>query len=226
MKKLVMAVAAVVGLGFISAHAEEVDFDGQANGKLSFMEVIKNADSCQNDKITYEQPKPMAVSFENTKETISPSIIIAVDVAIKNVISSSAAQDNKLVKENLEQLLKKGSFEQKYEFVYGAEKVYHFPDQLPGKSVAQIQHEGMDAWATKSLTHVCIESVPETLCLDKQVCKYTCVIVGATVATWGSVNGVWQIIIPAAVGTEVCKDVCANVPVCTTSQRCVKWDTI
>jgi len=227
MKKLIIAVAALVGLGLGLAHAEGVDFDGKTIGPMSFMEAIKNTDSSQNDNIVYEQPKPVAVSLGNIGETIfSPRIVIAVDEAIKSVISSSAAYKNQLVKENLEQLLKIGTFEQKYEFVYGNETVYHFPSLKDPGVAHMLDGRITNTGTVKSLTHACIETVSETICVDKTVCKYTCILMGGAAAVYGSVNGVWQIIIPAQIATEVCKDICANVPLCTTSERCVKWDLI
>jgi len=231
MNKLMILTIAVIGLGLVSAHAEEMNFDGNTLsliGKPGFMEAIQNTSLFQNDNMGCERLKPTVVSLGNTTSTVfSPRMAAALDEAIKGVIYSSARYDNKLVKENLEQLLAKGTFEQKYEFVYGAERVYHFPDSYTGKSVAQ-EPNGKQASAgnMKSLTHACIETVSETLCVDKTVCKYTCVLMGGAAAVYGSVNGVWQIIIPAQIATQVCKDVCENVPLCTTSERCIKWDTI
>jgi len=67
MKKTNILIAVLAVLAAASeARAEEikVDFDGE-KGAIGFMEAIKAVDSCQNDKIACEQPKPVAVSVGN-----------------------------------------------------------------------------------------------------------------------------------------------------------------
>lgn len=229
MKKLMIVMMIVIdlGLGFVHAEEMQVDFDGIGINRMNFMEAIKNADSGQNDKITHEQLKPMVVSSGNMEMTVfGLRMLTAMDESIKNAISYSAAHNNQLVRKNLEQLLKTGAFEQKYKFVYGSEKVYRFLDNLTGKGMAQMP-DGMNTEIINSsriyMEYKCVEYAYDRVCVDKMVCKYACVLMGGAAAVYGSVNGVWQIIIPAQIATEVCKDICANVPICVDTPRCVKY---
>ena len=50
MEKLIMAVAAVVGLGVGFVHAEVVNFDGKGMDTVSFMETIRTVDVSQGDR--------------------------------------------------------------------------------------------------------------------------------------------------------------------------------
>ena len=61
--KIAVAVFAVIiaAASIVRAEGFDVDFTGKSIGSMSFMEAIKNADSCQNNKIGCEEPKAEAV---------------------------------------------------------------------------------------------------------------------------------------------------------------------
>lgn len=227
MKKSNILIAVLMAIAAAPmANAAEIDFDGRNSGSLRSVNFAINNSGINQD--IPEIPAPTVESrkiqdldidsmsgddLKRMKHRLNSSIKTAIDYCNKNHLDD--------MQNNFAALLAHGTIKDKNDFVNNRAAKYVFPVMKTlGAEILEAS-----SGQQKGGNPYCVAWGKQNVCVDKMVCKYTCIIVGATVATWGSVNGVWQIIIPAAVGTEVCKDVCANVPICADVPYCTQWET-
>jgi len=222
---LIAAFAMIAAASAIQAQEAAIDFDG---GSASPIRSVNFAIAhAEIDQEVPEIPAPQMVSsgnrvqeinslssedLEKLNNRLNSSIRTAIDYCDRNHLD--------VLKNNFADLLTRGTVKEKYGFVNNSSGKYTFQNKKPFGSAILEPSAGQQ----KGANPYCVAWGTQNVCVDKTVCKYTCVIVGATAATWGSVNGVWQIIIPAAVGTEVCKDICENVPICADVPYCTQWE--
>ena len=149
MKKLTMAVAAVVGLGLGFVHAEDmVDFDRQeANSLRAVSFDTANSAYTAREAIAIPEPGNPQVSGDN-KEALA----VKLDWSIKTGIEYCELHKQFILKNKLIKLLQNGTFDEKYKFVYDiGEKSYRLN---------------------------CLASHQEQVCIDREVCKNVCVAGG------------------------------------------------
>lgn len=230
MKKLMVAAAAIgfFGAGFANAGgvALNFDFDGRGSGARNFMEAIKAPDSCRNDNIACEQPKPTLVSLESTgtpvepktagaarkeEPVFNPRMVADMDASIGSAIAY--VNNHRLgspLRSGFECLRDQGTLKQKYDFVY-AEKgsIHTFPDncmQQPTKSPGVCS---------------CLEYSYHDVCHDvttyHDVCK---VVAGACVVT-GMLGGVP--ITTCAPAYMLCEAIATIIPSCLPQKYCSNW---
>lgn len=90
MKKLIIAMVVSLGVGFVHADEIKADFDGKKGMGVSFMDLLKTADSCQNDKIECAAPAP---------EKVEPAVIVVYnnEVKIKVSMKNGSVEKNETV---------------------------------------------------------------------------------------------------------------------------------
>ena len=208
MKKLIIIVAAAIGLGLVSAHAGEIDFDGKTTGAMGFMETTKSSDSRQNDNIMYEQPKPASVSFGNMEEPVfSPRIVAAMDESIGSAIAYvNTHRLGSQLRTGFECLRDQGTLAEKSGFVYAADgSGYALPDRcmLP---------------STKG-TCICTAWDWRDVCHDTTVYKDVCEQVAGVCAAGSWIGGVWTIG-ECTAAYMVCKAVATIIPSCIPVKYC------
>jgi hypothetical protein len=194
MKKLIMAVATVVGLGLGFVHAEEIDFDGKKTNALRTVSFdTANSSYMRKEEIAIPQPgKPEVVTVSG--DAIASSginkeyLTIKLDWSIKTGIEYCEIHKQFVLKNELIRLLQNGTFAEKYEFVYTTGR--------------------------KSRRLNCLASHKEEVCIDREVCKNVCTAGGVVcyVASGGNTL--------CGPGAAVCSLVCTMVPKCTTVTVC------
>ncbi|HAH31598.1 MAG TPA: hypothetical protein DCL44_04725 [Elusimicrobia bacterium] len=214
MKRLILAVAAVAGLGLGVVHAEDikVDFDGKALGGINFMEAIKTADSSQNDNIACEKPKPAAVLTVEAEPVFSPRMLIAMDEAIGSAMAYVNANNlAPQLRDGFECLRDQGTLEQKYDFVYAVKGSTH---TLPENCLLPTRSPGVCT---------CSEYSYRDVCHDVTVYKDVCEQVGGLCAAGSWVGGVWTM--PECTATYmICKAVATIIPSCIPERYCSNWN--
>lgn len=230
MKKTSILIAMFAVIATASAARAEInmDFDGKNAGSIRSVNFdLNNAeinqeipatpapvpDINQNAPLTQNIDSMSADDREKLNARLNSSIRTAMDYCNRNRLND--------LRDRFAVLLVRGEIKEKFRFVNNPEKKFVFQNNGPIGTALLAAASGQQ----KGGNPYCVAWGKQNVCVDKMVCKYTCIVVGATVATWGSVNGIWQIIIPAAIGTEVCKDVCANVPICADVPYCTQWET-
>ena len=222
MKKLVIAVAVIVGMEFGLVHAE-VYFDGQKADapKTVNFGIVNN--TCENGNlISVPDPEKPAISTVSdvagvTAHDDNKTAVAKLDWSIKFSIENSKKNNADLMQENLKKLLVYGTIEEKRSFVYGNEKKYTFPSRI-------VQGFAADSKSQWDLKHVskgipaCISWGSKEVCVDRQDCKDVCVA-GAVVCY--AVTSIFAVVSTvcgpgAAVCTLTCviKPECTNIPVC------------
>lgn len=220
MKKsnILMAVVAVLVAGASVAKAENnLDFDGKRSGGTSFADLLKTADSCQNENINCEQPKPVPVLTEtlgkpsifkaegeiiSNQRVFSPVEIIAMDDVIKGAINYANSHQASVISPRISLLLKNGTPEQKYEFINTpGSSLYRFPASISAPS------------------RYCISWGSKQTCVNKTVYHDVCKeMAGACVVT-GWVAGV--AVTQCAPAYLVCEAVATIIPECFDVPYCI-----
>jgi len=220
MKKsnILIAMFAVIIAVASTVKAEDVvSFDGnKGGGSVSFADLLKPADSCQNDNIKCEQPKPVPVMAENSgrpsifkakgeiissQRVFSPTEIMAMDAAIESAITYANTHQASVISPRILQLLKNGTPAQKFEFI-NTERGSRY--QFPGDAASS---RYCTSWGTKQ---TCVN---ETTYHD--VCK---TMAGACVVT-GWVAGV--AVTSCAPAYLVCEAVATIAPRCFDVPYCI-----
>lgn len=216
MKKIIMAVAAVVGLGLGFAQAgPSVNFDGNGAGSVNFMEEIKNARGMADDGIP-EPGKPAIIPLPGTGNSLcaGPEADSRLNSEIRYSIDYSEKNKFTLVRDNLENLLANGSIEEKCKFVHGDQKRYTFPSRLaPDFAVDRKDaRHGMDFGRISKGTPVCISWAFKEVCVDKTVWNNVCNLVAGACVVTGWLNGVP--VTNCAPAYMVCRAVATILPEC------------
>lgn len=240
MKKLMMAVMAVVGLGLGFAQAQVMDFDGRTMGALNFKEAIKTAmeksGECHvvcdsNNKCTtictYNKdtvgalaavpaPTPIKVDAFDTKAEEAE-----LNRAIGTAIKDCEKKEFVTMKSKFEKLLAEGLLQEKRDFVYNNKQTYEFPRRLfTGMEVAKTD----TVTSLLNMTKNCVawETKQECVTNRKEVCHTNCAAatlvclavagVTAPVCTWAA---------------PVCAIACAFVDdtVCNDVKYCTQYAT-
>lgn len=216
MKKILMAVAAVVGLGLGFAHAgPSVNFDGNGEGSMNFMEEIKNARGTMAGDIP-EPGKPAFIALQETGKgpCVGPDADSKLNSAIRYSIDYSEKNKFTLVQNKLENLLANGSMEEKYQFVHGDQKRYTFPSRLAPDFVADTKdaRHGTDFGRISKGTPVCLSWAFKEVCVDKTVWNDVCNLVAGACVVTGWLNGVP--VTNCAPAYMVCRAVATIIPEC------------
>lgn len=210
MKKIMMTVAAVVGLGLSFAHAEVMDFDGRATGALNFKEALETAKEkggechavcysngkcatvCTYSKdagsalATIPAPTPVKVAAFDTKgeeDELNRSIATAIkDCEIKEFAG---------LKTRFEKLLAEGLLQEKRDFVYNNKQTYEFPRRLPtvtakadAASDQRKANKGCLTWGSKEVCTTGRKEVCHNVCAASTLVCIAVVGVAAPVCTW------------------------------------------
>jgi len=224
--KILIAVFALLAMAS-AAGAEDikVDFDGK-KGAIGFMEAVKAADSCQNDKIACEQPKPVAVSVGNigmpvkleiegvaakAEPVFSPRMVTEMDESIGSAIAYvNSHRLGSQLRNGFECLRDQGTLQQKYEFVYAVKGSTH---TLPENCMQPTKSPGVCT---------CLEYSYREVCHDTTVYKDVCELVAGVCAAGYWVGGIWTI--PECTAAYmVCKAVATIVPSCLPERYCSSW---
>ncbi len=225
MKKsnIVIAMFAVVMTAVSTTRAEEVvNFDGKGIGARSFMEAVKTTDSCRNDNIACEQPKPTPVLFENAglpaesningaakkaEPVFSPRVIADMDASIGSAIAYVNTHGyGPQFRPGLECLRDQGTSKEKFDFVYTADDSnYLLPDRCRQPS-------------TKG-TCTCVAWDWKDVCYDTTVYQDVCTTIAGVCAAGAWIGGVWTIG-ECTGATMVCKAVATIVPKCIPQKYC------
>lgn len=230
MKKIMMMLVATVSLGAGFANAGETaaafDFDGKGIGARNFMEAIKAPDSCRNDNIACEQPKPTPVSVEITGAPMQPNIngaakkeepvfnprmVVDMDASIGSAIAY--VNEHRLgapLRSGFECLRNQGTLKQKYDFVYAEKGSTHtFPDNCMQPLT---KAPGVCSCREYSWRDVCHD-----VTTYHDVCK---VIAGACVVT-GMLGGVP--VTACAPAYMLCEAIATITPSCIPQKYCSDW---
>ncbi|HAT72036.1 MAG TPA: hypothetical protein DCS63_04395 [Elusimicrobia bacterium] len=151
--KIIIAVFAVV-MGTVSSGSAEdikVDFDGKNSSPLFAQLATQARESSLEAAVEATLERVPAEDFFN------PRMMSVLDASIKSAIDYSEAHGDEVLKTAFTEFLARATPQQKYDFVYGAARVYHMPRFSANKGVAQ--------W-------VC-EAITKTVC--KTVCDPGCV---------------------------------------------------
>lgn len=227
MKKMIMAVVAAVSLGTGYASAGELaaafDFDGKGVGARSFMEAIKAPDSCRNDNIACELPKPVPAPVKEkvdmtviakttggaaqTAAALSPRMITAMDESIGSAIAYVNTHGlGPQLRPGFECLRDQGTLEEKSAFVYASEGTNY---TLPDKCTRQ---------DTKG-TCTCVAWDYRDVCHDTTVIQDVCKVVAGVCAAGYFVGGVWTV--PECTASYmVCNAVSVIKQVCVPTKYC------
>ena len=137
MKKLMMAAAAVVGLGIGSVHAAEmrVNFDGQETGALravSFDAV--NMSHAEGDGVSVPEPGKPETSIvsddaDSSYGTNKEALKVKLDWSIKSAIEYCEKNNLKALKNSFSEMLAHGTVKEKYGFVNNPEAKYVFQNK-------------------------------------------------------------------------------------------------
>ena len=225
MKKIMIAAAVMVSIGAGFANAGETpmpfDFDGRGIGARNFMETIKNTDSCRNDNIACEQPKPTPVSFintgtpadvkngaaENATLVLTSRTVAAMDESIGSAIAYVNAHGyGPQFRPGFECLRDQGTLKEKFNFVYPSEDSdYLLPDRCRQPS-------------TKG-TCTCVAWDWKDVCYDTSVIEDVCTVVAGVCAAGYFVGQVWTV--PECTASYmICKAVSVIKQVCIPRQYC------
>jgi len=225
MKKsnILIMLIAVIMTTVSAAKAEEiVNFDGKGIGARSFMEAIKTTDSCRNDNIACEQPKPTPVLFENaglpaeskadvaTKKAepvFSPRMVADMDASIGSAIAYVNTHGyGPQFRPGFECLRDQGTLKEKFDFVYPADDSnLLLPDRCMQPS-------------TKG-TCTCVAWDWKDVCYDTTVYKDVCETIAGVCAAGSFIGGVWTM--GTCTGSYmVCKAVATIVPKCIPRKYC------
>lgn len=221
MTSILIAVFAVIAAVSAAKAEEIVNFDGKGIGARSFMEAIKSADSCRNDSITCEQPKPTPVllnaglpvesrvddAAKKAEPVFSPRMAADMDASIGSAIAYVNTHGyGPQLRPGLECLRDQGTLKEKFNFVYPADDSnYLLPDRCMQPS-------------TKGAC-TCVAWDWKDVCYDTTVYQDVCTMVAGVCAAGAWIGGVWTIG-ECTGATMVCKAVAIIVPQCIPRKYC------
>lgn len=222
MKKTSILIAAFAVMAAATTARAQFDFDGRGSGAISFMEAIKNSDSCQNDNIACAQPKPTPVAVENAEASVesradaagkkaepvfTPRMVADMNASIESAIAY--VNDNRLgstLHSGFECLRDQGTPEEKSAFVHAAEgSNYTLPDKCTQQD-------------TKG-TCTCVAWDYRDVCHDTTVIEDVCTVVAGVCAAGYYLGGVWTV--PECTASYmICKAVSVIKQVCVPTKYC------
>ena len=221
MKKIGIAVFSLmfIAVAYVGAQSVEVDFNGentvkngQAMEKFSIPEAFAD--------IEYNIPAPKRdVKFDiesNTQSTYNGVTKEMLDNSIKTAIRHSERNKFNILEENFQKLLKNGTMEEKYNFVYDNKKSYDFPKRIVEFTAVENTFS-----QTKGATRICVGWSSKEVCVDKKtwakVCSASTLV--CVVLTLGKA--------PVCTGlAAACTFVAVWTPECVNVPYCTQWDNV
>ncbi len=236
MKRLMMVIAAVIGLGLGFAHAEvTMDFDGRTIGTFNFREAINTAKekSCECHEVCDSNKKCTTVCTCSNTNTVSDLAAVPAPIPVKVESFDMKGEEDELnrsigtaikdcekkgfvvLKTKFEKLLTEGIPQEKHDFVYNTKQTYEIPRRMfIGTDTAAATKNLQDG--TKS-SGACVASHTEQHCIDRNVCHTVCT--AGQLVCYAVPGGAPY----CGPGAAVCNLICAIVPECTTSTVCDSW---
>ncbi len=222
MKRIGIAVFSLMfmGISYVVAQDVQCDFDD----KIDIQNVKKAEGFTMPEAISdieYDIPVPKReVNYEfkenNTHLTYKGLTKEMLDNSIKSAIEHSKKNKLNTLKSNFQKLLKNGTIEEKYNFVYSNKKSYDFPERIV--EFTEVENTFNQ---TKGATRICTGWDTKEVCVDKKTWAKVC-----TAATLSCV-------VITAGGAPVCTTIAAAcsfvavwTPECMDVPYCIEWDTV